>query len=88
MDQISLMGMIFGLLGGLIRALVGVGKHLEKKKNKFNPTYFFFTVILSGLIGAIVGSLILNDLRFALAAGYAGSDLLEGLYRVKQKRMM
>lgn len=69
---------IIGTLGGLLRAVVGVRKaFLQKKKFKLN--YFLATVIGAGVIGAILGSTIGINKAVALFAGYAGTDLLEGL---------
>lgn len=72
----------FGLLGGFARAIVGTMKSLKKKK-KFKWKYFLFTVIESGLIGLIVGMAYSEDPKVAVAMGYAGTDILEGLYKLK-----
>jgi hypothetical protein len=37
----------------------------------------------SGAIGLLVGLFIIEDLRFALLAGYAGTDFLESLFKIK-----
>ena len=69
---------IIGALGGLLRATVGVRKaYLQRRKFKLN--YFLVTVIGAAVIGAIVGSVIGINKAVALFAGYAGTDLLEGL---------
>lgn len=69
---------IIGGLGGLLRAVIGVRKaHLQKRK--FIPSYFFMTVVGAIIIGAILGSVIGINNAVALFAGYAGTDLLEGL---------
>lgn len=72
---------VFGLiggLGGLLRAAVGVRKAFLAKR-KFVLNYFLITVIGAIIIGAIVGSVIGINKAVALFAGYAGTDLLEGL---------
>ena len=69
---------IIGALGGLIRAAVGVRKAFLQKR-KFVLKYFLATVIGAGIIGAILGSVIGINKAVALFAGYAGTDLLEGL---------
>jgi fluoride ion exporter CrcB/FEX len=72
---------VFGLiggLGGLLRAMVGVRKAYLAKR-KFVLNYFLITVIGAIIIGAIVGSIIGINRAVALFAGYAGTDLLEGL---------
>ncbi len=69
---------IIGALGGLLRAVVGVRKALLQKR-KFVPSYFVMTVLGAAAIGAILGSVIGMNNAVALFAGYAGTDLLEGL---------
>lgn len=72
----------FGFLGGLARAIVGTMKSL-KKKEKFRWKYFLFTVVESCIIGIIVG-IYLNDPKVSVAAGYAGTDIIEGLYKLRK----
>jgi fluoride ion exporter CrcB/FEX len=72
-----LFGLIGGL-GGLLRAMVGVRKAYLAHR-KFVLSYFLITVIGAIIIGAIVGSIIGINKAVALFAGYAGTDLLEGL---------
>ena len=69
---------IIGGLGGLLRACVGVRKTFLQKR-KFVMNYFLMTVIGAVIIGIIVGSVIGINKAVALFAGYAGTDLLEGL---------
>lgn len=71
---------IFGLLGGLVRGMQGVIKHVWKNKEPFNWKKIIITLILSAIIGAIVGSVFGETKALALVSGYAGSDFLEGLY--------
>ena len=69
---------IIGALGGFARALVGARKaYLRKKKFKLN--YFLLTIVGAAIIGAIVGSVVGTNKMLALAAGYAGTDFLEGI---------
>jgi len=73
----------FGLFGGIIRTLVGLFKHkVFTGKEKFNSKKFWFTLILSGAIGAFCALLLIEDYRLILLAGYAGTDLIQGLYKV------
>ena len=75
-----------GLTGGIIRALVGIAKQIKKsptKKKKLRKDYLFITLLSSGGIGLLVGLFIVDDLRFALLAGYAGTDFLESLFKIK-----
>ncbi|MBI4154170.1 hypothetical protein HY501_02445 [Candidatus Woesearchaeota archaeon] len=73
-----------GLIGGLARASVGLLKSLSKRK-KFNPWYFSLTLILSAIIGLFLGIINMGDFRISLLAGYAGTDLLEGAYKLSVK---
>lgn len=73
--------MLFALIGaggGLIRALVGARKAILQKR-KFILSYFLFTIISAAIIGGIIGAVVGSNKILALAAGYAGTDLLEGL---------
>lgn len=75
-----------GFAGGLIRGLVGIVKHITgspTKKKKLRKDYMFVTLVSSGAIGMLVGLFIIEDLRFALLAGYAGTDFLESLFKIK-----
>ena len=81
--------MFAGFMGGMIRAIVGILKwqvRTTKTKKEFSIHYFAATFLLSGMLGLIAGLYIQNDPRFAILAGYAGTDFIEGLYRVKFKQ--
>jgi fluoride ion exporter CrcB/FEX len=79
----TLMLIIFGLFGGIIRSVVGLFKHkVFTGKERFNSKKFWFTIILSGMIGAFCALLTISDYRIALLAGYAGTDLIQGLYKM------
>jgi hypothetical protein len=74
-----------GACGGFIRALVGI-----TKSQTFNPAtfqfswrIFGFTILVSMLTGIMSGLVVNVDWRMSLLAGYAGSDLLEGLYKLR-----
>ena len=74
-----------GGIGGLVRALVGITKAKE-----FNPDtfvfqwkYFLITIIVSVIVGQMAGLIMNVDWRMSLLAGYAGSDLLESLYKLR-----
>lgn len=71
---------LFGLLGGLVRGMEGIIKHVWSKGELFDYRKILITLVLSAIIGAIVGYTFGESTVLALAAGYAGSDLLEGLY--------
>ena len=72
----------YGFFGGVVRALVGLMKSRTFKK-KFDPTYLLFTLVASGVIGMASGLLVYGDYRLAILAGYAGTDFIEGVYRIK-----
>ncbi|MFZ2303855.1 MAG: hypothetical protein WAV98_03660 [Minisyncoccia bacterium] len=42
--------------------------------------------ILFGVLGGLVRALANHDWRLAVIAGYAGTDFLEGLYKIKKKQ--
>jgi len=69
---------VIGAVGGLLRAVIGVRKAFLAHR-KFVFSYFLVTVIGAGVIGAILGSIIGINKAVALFAGYAGTDLLEGM---------
>jgi CBS domain-containing protein len=78
-----------GFLGGLIRGIIGISKEIRKspsKRKKLRKDYLLVTLLASGGLGLLVGVFIADDIRFALLAGYAGSDFLENLYKIKMKR--
>ena len=80
---------IAGFLGGLIRGLVGITKYLTaapSKKRKIRPEYIVLTLLSSGGLGLLVGVFITDDVRFALLAGYAGTDFIENLFKIKMKK--
>ena len=75
-----------GLVGGILRALVGIAKKIKKspsKKKKIRKDYLLVTLLTSGGLGLLVGLFVVDDLRFALLAGYAGTDFLESLFKIK-----
>lgn len=72
---------ILGAGGGILRALVGFGKASSDKK-KFNPSHFVITSIIGIIIGIVVGMILNFSWQFALVAGYAGTDVLEGIAKM------
>jgi len=67
MDIIVLSG-ILGGIGGLTRGVVGW-------------TYYVITVMIAVIIGIFTGIIFNYDNRLSLLAGYAGTDILEGIYK-------
>lgn len=84
MEGIKLIHVITGLIGGLIRALVGItkSKTFTPEKFKFEWKYIGFSLLVSGIVGMLSGIIADGDWRFSLLAGYAGTDFLENLYKL------
>jgi fluoride ion exporter CrcB/FEX len=77
---------LFGMFGGIVRAIVGLLKHkVFSGKEKFKSGKFWLTIIISGLIGIFCALLLIDDFRVALLAGYAGTDLIQGIYKTVKK---
>ena len=79
MDGIVLAG-ILGGLGGLTRGVVGLLKALSLRRRILWP-YYVITVVVAVIIGIFVGIVFDFDPRLSLLAGYAGTDILEGIYK-------
>jgi hypothetical protein len=78
-----------GFLGGIIRGLVGITKYLTatpSKKRRLRADYFVISLLTSGGLGLLVGVFVYDDVRFALLAGYAGTDFVENLFKIKMKK--
>lgn len=76
---------IGGIAGGLLRSAVGILKAIRMGR-KLSARYFTATIFLAALLGIVAGLFVANDLRFAILAGYAGSDFLEGLYKAEFRK--
>lgn len=75
-----------GLIGGALRGIMGIAKSLILKKNEeINYGWFFVSVAVAMAIGVFAATFMEGDFRIALLAGYAGSDLLESLVKLKFK---
>ncbi|MBI4451342.1 hypothetical protein HY642_05180 [Candidatus Woesearchaeota archaeon] len=84
-----LLSILGGFAGGFIRATVGILKYYSyfgKKRFKMQPRYLLATLLASSLLGIIAGLFIADDVRFAILAGYAGTDFLEGLYKIQFRK--
>lgn len=79
--DILLAGAMIGGLGGLLRAVIGLGKSLAAKR-KIRWPYFFVTVVIAIIIGLILGALTSVSKPIAFLAGYGGTDVLEGIGKV------
>ena len=75
-----------GFIGGLLRGLMGIAKTLvTKKETSINYGWFFVSISVAIAIGIIAATFMGGGFSIALLAGYAGSDLLEGLFKLKFK---
>ena len=79
MDSLILAGLLWGV-GGLTRGVVGLLKALSMKR-KILWGYYLVTVAIAMIIGIFVGVIFDFDPRLSLLAGYAGTDILEGIYK-------
>lgn len=75
--------LLLGFLGGLLRSLVGLSKSKWVSRKKIKSGYFWLTIAVSALVGMAAGILASPDFKLAFLAGYAGTDFLEGLYRLR-----
>lgn len=71
---------LLGGLGGITRGIVGLLKALSLRR-KILWSYYAITVIVATIIGMFVGIIFNFDYRLSLLAGYAGTDILEGIYK-------
>ena len=79
MDALVLAGLLGGV-GGLTRGVVGLLKAMSLKR-KILWHYYLITVAIAVIIGVFVGIVFDFDPRLSLLAGYAGTDILEGIYK-------
>jgi len=85
LDNIALI-ILGGVVGGLLRGLAGIAKSLvTKKESSINYKYFIISIAVSGVVGVVAALMLKVDFKFAILAGYAGSDFLETLYKMKLK---
>jgi len=71
---------LLGGIGGLTRGVVGLLKALSLRR-KILWGYYGVTVLIAIIIGIFVGIIFDFDPRLSLLAGYAGTDILEGIYK-------
>jgi hypothetical protein len=71
---------LLGGVGGLTRGVVGLLKALSLRR-KILWGYYVITVIVAAIIGIFTGIIFNFDYRLSLLAGYAGTDILEGIYK-------
>lgn len=71
---------LLGGIGGLTRGFIGLLKALSLNR-RIIWSYYAITVVIAIVIGVFTGVVFNFDLRLALLAGYAGTDILEGIYK-------
>ena len=71
---------ILGGIGGLTRGFIGLLKALSLRR-VILWDYYGITIIVAMIIGIFTGIIFNFDYRLALLAGYAGTDILEGIYK-------
>jgi hypothetical protein len=79
MEQLILPASL-GLVGGATRGVIGLLKALSLRL-KILWGYYLITLAVAMLIGLFVGLIFNFDYRLSLLAGYAGTDILEGIYK-------
>ena len=84
MDPITwnslLLPALLGGVGGLTRGFVGLLKALSLRR-RILWGYYTITVLVALVIGIFIGIIFNFDYRLSLLAGYAGTDILEGVYK-------
>ena len=85
MNTILLSGMMGGL-GGMARACIGLRKAMTVKK-KVVWSYWFVTIGIAVVIGVAAGIMLNTDPKWSILAGYAGTDVLEGFYKMFRKQL-
>lgn len=71
---------VLGGVGGLTRGFIGLLKALSLRR-RILWGYYAITVVIAFIIGIFTGIVFNFDYRLSLLAGYAGSDILEGIYK-------
>lgn len=81
-EQLSaiLLPAALGGVGGLTRGFVGLLKAISLRR-KILWGYYAITVLVALVIGVFTGIIFNFDYRLSLLAGYAGTDILEGIYK-------
>ncbi len=73
-----------GFGGGVVRGLVGFVKNKTiEKADHFKPSYFVVTILIAGIVWAAAGVLADTEWQVSFLAGYAGTDFIENLYKIK-----
>ena len=76
----TLLAGLLGGVGGLTRGVIGLLKAMSLRR-KILWGYYAITVVIAVIIGIFIGIIFDFDPRLSLLAGYAGTDILEGIYK-------
>ena len=76
----TLIAGLMGLIGGTTRGIVGLLKALSLRR-KILWGYYTITLAMAMIIGIFTGLIFDFDSKLSLLAGYAGTDILEGIYK-------
>ena len=82
----TFLNLFAGLLGGITRSVVGIVKKQETSPAgtfQVNIRYVAFSLVSSGFIGMVAGLVFNGDWHLGILAGYAGSDFLENMFKIK-----
>lgn len=79
MNEFLISGLLGGI-GGLTRGFIGLLKALSLRR-RILWGYYIITVVIAVVIGVFTGIIFSFDYRLSLLAGYAGTDILEGIYK-------
>ena len=71
---------LLGGVGGLTRGFIGLLKALSLRR-RILWGYYAITVVVALVIGVFTGIIFSFDYRLSLLAGYAGTDIIEGIYK-------
>ena len=78
--EITILAGLLGGIGGLTRGVVGLLKALSLRR-RILWGYYSITVLIAVIIGVFIGIIFDFDVRLSLLAGYAGTDILESIYK-------
>jgi uncharacterized membrane protein HdeD (DUF308 family) len=77
-----------GAMGGILRGVLGIAKDLAlKKEETINWGWLLISVLISAILGAVVATFFNGEGVMALLGGYSGADFVEGLMKIKLKRI-
>jgi fluoride ion exporter CrcB/FEX len=78
--ELIILPAVLGGVGGLTRGFIGLLKALSLRR-KILWGYYGITLIIAVVIGIFTGLIFNFDYRLSLLAGYAGTDIIEGIYK-------